>query len=483
MRPSLGAGGLATPPLTILDAMRDPALFGPWFTPDALWAAWQAFLAALFGLPMSEDQLALYRRHTGRHTPPGRLAREAWLVVGRRGGKSRIAALVAVYLACFRPYRPGLAPGERATVMVIAADRRQARVVLRYIAGFFDHVPLLQPLVERRTAEALHLFTGVTVEVHTGSFRAVRGYTVAAAICDEIAFWRAEDSANPDTEILNGLRPGMATVPGALLLCISSPYARRGALWEAYRAHYGQDGDPVLIWQADTGSMNPTVDAHTIEAAYDADPAVAAAEYGAEFRGDIESFVAREAVEAGVVPGRFELPPVSSLSYTGFVDPAGGSGGDSMTLAIAHAEPQADRQIGVLDLLREARPPFSPEQVVAEYAALLKTYRVTRVVGDRYAGEWPREQFRKLGIQYEAAAQAKSELYRDLLPLLNSRAVDLLDHSRLIAQLCGLERRTARGGRDSIDHAPGAHDDLPNAAAGALVAAVQTPAAPLFAFY
>jgi hypothetical protein len=39
----------------------------------------------------------------------------------------------------------------------------------------------------------------------------------------------------------------------------------------------------------------------------------------------------------------------------------------------------------------------------------------------------------------------------------------------LIAQLLGLERRTARSGKDSIDHAPGGHDDVANAAASALL--------------
>ena len=67
---------------------------------------------------------------------------------------------------------------------------------------------------------------------------------------------------------------------------------------------------------------------------------------------------------------------------------------------------------------------------------------------------------------------AKSDLYRDMLPLLNSGKVELLDHPRLISQLCGLERRTARGGRDSIDHAPGQHDDLANAVAGAAILAL-----------
>ena len=92
--------------------------------------------------------------------------------------------------------------------------------------------------------------------------------------------------------------------------------------------------------------------------------------------------------------------------------------------------------------------------------------RIFKITGDRYAGEWPREQFRKLGIAYEPAAKPKSDLYRDLLPIINSRRVDLLDHSRLVNQLVSLERRTARGGRDFIDHAPGAHDDIANAVAG-----------------
>ena len=161
-------------------------------------------------------------------------------------------------------------------------------------------------------------------------------------------------------------------------------------------------------------------------------------------------------------------------SYVAFVDPAGGSGGDSMTLAIAHAERRGELLILVLDLVREARPPFSPEAVVADFAAVLKTYRINRVTGDRYAGDWPGEQFRKHGITYEPSPLTKSDLYRELLPLLNSGRAELLDHPRLLAQLGSLERRTGRGGRDTIDHPPGpqAHDDLANCCAGAIVLAV-----------
>jgi hypothetical protein len=471
--------------VTILDAMHDPQLFGRWFQDRASWRAWEGFLAALFGLPMDEDTAAVYAQHTARTAPPGGPAREAWVIVGRRGGKSRIAALVAVYLACFREYATHLAPGEVGTLPVIAADRRQARTVMRYITGFLDAVPMLKPLVVNRTKETIELANRVVIEVHTASFRAVRGYSLIGVVCDEIAFWPTDDAgANPDTEILNGLRPGMATMSGAMLIAISSPYARRGALWDAYRRHYGRDGDPVLVWQGDTASMNPRVDPQVIADAYAADEAAAAAEYGAEFRRDIESFVSREAVDACVIPGRQELPPtidtagqkprrvlrvcrreeLTETDYVGFVDPSGGSQ-DSMTLAIAH---EAGGKI-VLDCVREARPPFSPADVVVEFARLLKTYRVGRVLGDRYAGEWPRERFREHGISYQPADKTRSELYGELLPLLNSGSVELLDHPRLIAQLCGLERRTGRSGRDSIDHGPSGHDDVINAAAGAIV--------------
>ncbi|MBI4516471.1 MAG: hypothetical protein HY699_11725 [Deltaproteobacteria bacterium] len=222
--------------------------------------------------------------------------------------------------------------------------------------------------------------------------------------------------------------------------------------------------------------MNPAVEPQVIADAYATDEAAAAAEYGAEFRRDIESFVSREAVAGCVVPDRRELPPVSSSSYVGFVDPSGGSQ-DAMTLAIAHRDNNGKV---ILDAVRERRPPFSPADVVSEFASLLKTYRVSTVTGDRYAGEWPREKFREHGIEYRVSEKVRSDLYRDLLPLLNSGQVELLDHPRLIGQLCSLERRTARGGKDSIDHAPGAHDDIANAAAGAVI--LPAHAAPVLRF-
>ena len=441
----------------------DPQLFGTVFEGPS-WRAWRLCAAVIFGLTrgLTPDERSLIGTCLGARTLPTRQVREAWLVCGRRAGKSFFVALVAVYLPCFRTYR--LARGERGVFMVMAADRRQARVVMRYVKGFLHSSPMLASLVARETQTEIELTNGVTLEIHTASFRSVRGYTLVGAIADEIAYWPTDESASPDKEVLQALRPAMATVPNALMLCISSPYARRGELWRAFRDHFGQDSDQVLVWRADTATMNATVAREVIDQAYADDPASAAAEFGAEFRQDLEGYVSREALEQVTASGRLELPPFPNISYRAFVDPSGGAR-DSMTLAVAHRE----RDRAILDALREIKPPFSPQHVVAEFVDLLRSYRVTKVRGDRYAGEWPREVFRKLGVAYQVCETAKSDLYQRLLPSLNSGQVELLDHPRLLAQLSNLERRTARGGRDSIDHPPRAHDDAANAAAGALV--------------
>jgi hypothetical protein len=449
--------------MNIIEAVSDRKLLGAGFRDLSSWSAWLTFLRALFALPMSSDDLALYHRHTGRSSPPAAQSREAWLAVGRRGGKSRIAATVAVYLACFKDYHSALAPGERGVVMLLAADRQQARVLLRYVVGMLESSELLSSMVEERLKESVKLKNGIDIEVHTSNFRAVRGYSIVAAIADEIAFWRDETTANPDAEVLNAIRPGLATTPDSLLLCISSPYARRGALWSAYKDHFGKES-PVLVWQAPTLAMNPTIEERVVTDAYESDAVAAAAEWGAEFRRDIEGFVSIEVVEGLVIPERRVLPPVPLIDYRAFVDPSGGSS-DSFTLAIAHNE----NGVAVLDVLLERKPPFSPESVVEEFAAVLQQYKIVSVTGDRYAGEWPREQFQKRGISYETSEISKSDLYRELLPLLNAGRVELLDNRKLVSQLASLERRTSRGGKESVDHPPGAHDDLANAAAGALV--------------
>ena len=449
-------------PITILDALRDPDLFGDEVR-DPSWRPWVACAATLFGLAatLPPAEQALVARCLGRERLPDQPAREAWLVIGRRGGKSRCAAVVAVFLACLRDYSSILAPGEHGVVMILATDRRQARVVYDYVVGLLDASPVLQTLVVSRTRDAIALQSGITIEIHTANDRSVRGHTVVGAICDEIAFWPTPRAAHPDTAILNALRPSTATVPGALILGLSSPAAKRGVLWGVYQTYYGVEDAPVLVWQADTRTMNPTVPAAIVEEAHARNPVAARAEYGAQFPDDLECVLRPEVLDAVVVPGRTELAPQDECAYVAFVDPSGG-GTDSMTLAIAHH----DGPLVVLDAVHEWCAPFSPEAVVSECAAVLRRYRIRIVIGDRYAVEWIKDRFRAHGVEYRFSAHTTSDLYLGLIPRIYSKTVTLLDHARLRGQLGGLQRHTSHGGRDRIAPPDGAHDDLATAVAG-----------------
>jgi len=454
--------------MNIIDTMTDKNLFAHQFAAES-WNGWRVLLSAFYGLPIDDDDLPLFTELTGREKPPEEPHRELWLPVGRRGGKSNTAALIAVYEAFFNDYQDLLSAGEVATVMVIAADRKQARSVMRYITGLIDGSPMLEQMVHKKNAESIELTNRCVIEITTASMRATRGYSCSCVIADEIAFWLT-DGANPDKEIINALRPSLATLNGKLI-ALSSPYARRGVLWENYRRYYGSDNSRVLVAQAPTLTMNPTLPPEIVEAAYQEDPQAAAAEYGAQFRSDIESFVSREAVEAVTIPGRIELPPARANTYHAFVDAAGGSGQDSMTCAIAHK----DGDTIIIDAIRAYKPPFSPQQVVEDICTLLKEYRVRYVTGDRWGGDFVQEQFRDRRIAYQPSEKNKSELYAEMLPLINSQRVELPDNKQLFDELVGLERKTRSSGKDSIDHAPGMHDDVCNSVAGVIVSSHQRP--------
>jgi hypothetical protein len=317
-----------------------------------------------------------WRRILTRLTPS---TRELYGIAGRGSGKSRIVSLLS---ACYAVRNYVRVPGEFMFVGIFAPDRKQARITFRYIVGLLKSVPALAALIIREGRESIELSNGVIVEVLTASTSAPRGRAYALVIIEEAAFLPTDDSVNPDVELLRAVRPALARVPGSLLAVVSSPYARRGVLWQAWQKYHDQpDGDVVFV-QAATAELNPTFDQTAIATAYEDDPSSAAAEYGAQFRADVESFITREAVDAAVVAGRFELPCDAQATYRGFMDFASGghAGNDSAAAAVAHAEDREGVRIAVLDGLREWQPPFSPEQVCAEAAAFFKSFR-------RHAGD------------------------------------------------------------------------------------------------
>ena len=458
-------GGIKRPLISVEEAVSDENIFGKVFRPREDWFNWIVLMKSCFGEELSPEEIEVFRTFTGRRTYPGKRFSEVWLCIGRRGGKSRVLSAMAVYLAFFCDWKDYLSPGERAFIPIVAADQKQADVIFNYIKGITHSNPLMRKLVQRDTLSLFELSNDVVIGIQTASYRTIRGPTVVAALFDEMAFWHHE-GANPDEEIVRAVRPGMVTIPGAMLFCASSPFYERGVFYDHIKRYYAVEDDDVLVWKAATWEMNPTVPSEFLEREKEKDPVSFASEYGAEFRSGSYRYVPKEAVDDCTDFGVSSRPPDPSRTYRCFVDPSGGAA-DSFAAAVAHDEGE---DAVVVDAIVEFRPPFDPSEVVAEIAALCRRYGISTVHGDRYAGMWPQSVFAKHGIVYEASPQGKSDLYRSFLPLLMSRRVRLVDHGVLRHQLLSLERRARRGGvKEIIDHPRGMHDDVANAVAGVCV--------------
>jgi len=142
----------------------------------------------------------------------------------RRQGS--IASLIATHAAASFDPKGKLRPGERAVVMCLACDRHQAAIVFNYIKAYFEEVPALKKMVSAITAESVELTNRVVIEVHTNSFRSVRGRSLLCAVLDEVALWRDDSTANPDTETYAAITPGLAHVPNSMLVLISTAHRR-----------------------------------------------------------------------------------------------------------------------------------------------------------------------------------------------------------------------------------------------------------------
>jgi len=450
------------------EALSDPQLLGN-ALPGPSWFLWRTMLIAMQGEPLTPEELEAFEVVTGRKTSPTEPVEEAAFVVGRRGGKDRTMSVLATYLAGCIDYTGTLAKGERGVALCIAPDQRQSRVTLDYVEGCFAGSPILSKLITGRTADTLSLSSAIDIEVRGSNFRRLRGMTAIACIASECAFWFSDEfSANADVEILNAVRPALSTTRGPLVL-ISSPYARKGELFELWRKHYGPDGDPsILVARGPSRQFNPILSERVVKRALEKDFAVGSSEYLAEWRSDIEALLNREAIEAVTSPGVKERPPLDGgVSYVAFVDMASGGGLDSAALCIGHLEAVNKTKVAVIDCIIERKPKFSPEDVTAEFAEMLKRYRCHRVVGDRWSPGYVAESFARHGITYQPAQKTASENFGELLPHINCGQVDLVNSPRLLSQLCALERRVSRsGGKDNIAAAMGQHDDVAACAAG-----------------
>ena len=439
-------------------ALLDKNLLGAALGPPASWSTWLAVLRATFGLQLNRADRRLFAAVAGSRKPPRQKVRELWAVAGRRCGKSRIAAAIAVYIAQFVPHK--LAPGERGMVLVLAASQEQAKATFSYALAFLRESPILAREVVEATRNEIRLRNGVIIAIHPNSFRTIRGRTVLACIFDEIGFWMSDDaSAAPDTEVLTAVIPAMSTAHG-MLIALSSPYRKTGLLYDRYKDYFGQDDNGVLVVQGGTKQFNPSLSDEVIDAQRAADPSAAAAEWDAVFRTGKYGFLSDADVDGAIDHDRpRELAPKHGVLYFAFVDASGG-GPDAYSIAIGHKE--GDHF--VIDVVRGRHG--TPHKTTKEYAELCKQYRIRTVVGDKYAKQWVQDAWRAEGFTYVEAEEPAAQLYLEAQPQWVRGVVRIYGDPVLIKELRHLECIPGRVGADQVTHPRNMHDDLANAVCG-----------------
>jgi hypothetical protein len=453
----------------IIRFTTDPELLGLSLSP-----AQEALLRAIYGLPLTKAQKAIWRDATGRERYVRHAVREATVVAGARAGKdSRIAAPVVCYEAVFGGHDKHLARGERGLAALVAQDRRAAGIAFGYIKAGLEQSALLRDLIDGEpTTSEIRLTNGITIACFPSTLTSLRGWSIPVGVMDELAFFRLEGMIHSDAEIQASIRRGQIGFPNPKLIKVSTPYMKSGVLFDDFSRYWGADERDVLVWRMGSAEMNPTL-AGKLEQLRKLDPQRFAREYEAQFADDLAAFLGWEQIDRAVVRGRSELPPQPGMTYYAAVDPSGG-GADAFTCSIVHG----DEGTVVQDVLRGwvRRAGQSPDLrgVVAEIASLVKEYGLREVTGDRYAAGWVRQAFRDEAITYTESRLDKTAAYLELLPLFSRDQIAILEHARQERELQSLERRTRVGGKYVVDHPRGGHDDYANVLALAAAAVTAT---------
>jgi len=223
---------------SIIDTLNDRNLLGQFLEDKETWKSWFTFLKAFFALEPDNKDVSLFESCTGRKEWPEEESGEAFIICGTRGGKSFITALIATYLAVFRKYK--LSHGETGFVLIVAPTKQQANIILNYLSSFFTDNKFLHPYLKSDAYGEVELTNNITISVMSSDYKSLRGFTAVACIVDEIAFINI-DGSKPDIEVIRALRSRL-TSTGGPLIAISSPYAKRGQLYENHKRHFGVDG-------------------------------------------------------------------------------------------------------------------------------------------------------------------------------------------------------------------------------------------------
>ena len=312
------------------------------------------------------------------------------LAIGRRGGKSLVAAVWAVYDGVVRDLTAYLRPGEVRYVVLVSPSLRQARELFRTLRSFFD-LPALKPLVVSETAESIELVTGVMLMVIPCNSRAARGLPISTLLLEEFASFLDSDGNQSDEQMYRALSPSIAQFgPEGRIVILSTPRGTRGAFHRLFK-QAGERADGFAM-HLPTWEFNPTLTKEALQQ-LEPDDMVFEQEFAASFT----------AIGGGFIPTSLVLrqtgiPEHQHGRRTLALDPA--FDGDDFGLALACVPvDEDDRQTDsvYLEWVGAMRKPGF-EAAMDRVAEMAKEWEVEQVVSDQMAQQAVVEGLSKRGV-------------------------------------------------------------------------------------
>lgn len=478
------------------DAINDERLFkhrffGPQNHPEeGLSLAQQVMLKTIYGVPLvSGEEKVLFAAQQGYATYDDlgyiiesekvpykpRKYKEAWIIAGRRAGKSdAIAATAVAYEACFGGHEQHLRRGQKGYIYQIAQDMRMAMYALHFIYAAIEGSRAAREMLDGPPiANEIRLKNNIVVKVLPPTLKSVRGFACPVAVLDEVGVWYQEsDSANPDYEIYNAVTKAQIQFPNKLLIGISSPYNKQGLLYRNYEGGTMGKNLPAdrkmtmrntVVIHAPTAAVgNPRVTRESLEDDRDLDAKAYERECLAIFQDSLSGFLSSTLINNSVEKGVEELEYNPTYTYVAAIDPAFRH--DAFAFTIFHIDEEGNV---VQDVIRRYKPEHgnvnNPDAIFSDIGPICQSYNIANVYSDQYHLESLQQLAFKHGLLIEGVpfkATNKAQIFGSLQQLLNQGRMRLLDNAECLKELRQLERRLTQGGVVQISAPPGLHDDL-----------------------
>jgi hypothetical protein len=376
--------------------------------------------------------------------------------LGRRSGKTTLAAIVALWDCLLRPELAGFVrPGERRHAVAIATNLRQARLFVRAALSIVERSPLLAELVESVNEDEIVFANGTALTGFPCSSRGGRGWAISTLVFDEFSHFLSEtDGPQVADRVFEALVPSSAQFGTlARIIVASTPYGNNNLFADLHqRAHSGELEDAVAF-HAPTAAMNPTIPVTFLEQERARDPQGFAQEYEAEFAAGGAAFLDPERI-ADAVADRDELSPRQATEWIAGIDPAFSR--DPFALAIVGRDRSAHRL--VLGLVRRWLPGRGRGQsfeerrqvedaTLAEVAEICRLYNAP-VVTDQFAAPAVVNRLRAAGLSVRSVpmtASSKTAAFSELRARLNAGELELYEEPVLLAELRRLRTRYTAG--------------------------------------